>query len=478
MGGWFAKFEELVEPQELPGDPGTVRTAGHKYSHMAEQVLKAADSIRRLAADNGNHVSQAVDKLVDVAGDVGDKVEKLHSRYAAAGSALTAYAGHLEHAQHEAKAAVKAFYDAKGLRDAATAKADAADDEARAAGDDDAAKQDAKDKSTRLQTAAAGHQQDMDDARQRYLNAVRNLNAAAQAAHDQIADAINDDGLKDSRWDKLKNSVGNVVHAVGDFIKKHAAFFKALHKILSVITTALSIASIFFPVLAPFALGFAAATALVGLGLALTGEMSWLDFGMDALALVTLGVGTVASGVMKGAAAEGRAVLGALGKGGVSRFGVVARDLAMDGKSVLGGAASALLKGGAKKAGKDLLEFGLAKVPKWAALGKVESLGKDALSAENALGDVFAVMKARGLENFKNMSVLNAFGDSAKFARTLDKVAGYTGIANMVAHKAVGQYDKHTQFFNGIGGDARGLGKDLGKFMTHNPVLAGMRAGL
>jgi hypothetical protein len=150
----------------------------------------------------------------------------------------------------------------------------------------------------------------------------------------------------------------------------------------------------------------------------------------------------------------------------------------MDGKSVLGGAASALLKGGAKKAGKDLLEFGLAKVPKWAALGKVESLGKDALLAENALGDVFAVMKARGLENFKNMSVLNAFGDSAKFARTLDKVAGYTGTANMVMHKAVGQYDKHTQFFNGIGGDARGLGKDLGKFMTHNPVLAGMRAGL
>lgn len=66
------------------------------------------------------------------------------------------------------------------------------------------------------------------------------------------------------------------------------------------ITLALSLLSFVFPVLAPFALAAAALTAGVGLVLAATGQMSWLEFGVDLLAVATMGVGAAASRTIAG----------------------------------------------------------------------------------------------------------------------------------------------------------------------------------
>lgn len=52
--------------------------------------------------------------------------------------------------------------------------------------------------------------------------------------------------------------------------------------------------------LAPFALAAAALTAGVGLVLAATGQMSWLEFGLDLLAVATMGVGAAASRTIAG----------------------------------------------------------------------------------------------------------------------------------------------------------------------------------
>ncbi|WP_454117998.1 hypothetical protein [Microbacterium lacticum] len=69
---------------------------------------------------------------------------------------------------------------------------------------------------------------------------------------------------------------------------------------LQKITLALSLLSFVFPVLAPFALAAAALTAGVGLVLAATGQMSWLEFGLDLLAAATMGVGAAASRTIAG----------------------------------------------------------------------------------------------------------------------------------------------------------------------------------
>jgi hypothetical protein len=50
-----------------------------------------------------------------------------------------------------------------------------------------------------------------------------------------------------------------------------------------------------FPVLLPFAALAGGLAAVVGLGLALAGEISWVEFGLDALTAITFGVGAIAS---------------------------------------------------------------------------------------------------------------------------------------------------------------------------------------
>ncbi|MEW2520171.1 hypothetical protein [Actinacidiphila alni] len=105
----------------------------------------------------------------------------------------------------------------------------------------------------------------------------------------RIEDAEHD-GLKDSRWDGFK-----------DFVHQHAGLIKVLADICTWIVTGLVIASLFIPgldiatgVLAAFMLG-----ALAGhTALALSGDGSWTDVGLDIVAIATLRISTVVKGVM------------------------------------------------------------------------------------------------------------------------------------------------------------------------------------
>ncbi len=63
----------------------------------------------------------------------------------------------------------------------------------------------------------------------------------------------------------------------------------------------LAVASFFFPVLAPFALAAAGLTAGLSWLLAASGEISWVDFGLDVLALATFGVGAIAGSLVRSA---------------------------------------------------------------------------------------------------------------------------------------------------------------------------------
>ena len=103
----------------------------------------------------------------------------------------------------------------------------------------------------------------------------RNIKAASQH-----------DGLKDSRWDRLKAAA-------------HSGFGRLLSDVcngLGWIATGLAIAALFFPGVDLLVLGAFAATAL-SLGghslLAATGAGSFFDVGMDVIGLASFGVGSV-----------------------------------------------------------------------------------------------------------------------------------------------------------------------------------------
>ncbi|MBF9337133.1 hypothetical protein G3N30_13195 [Microbacterium lacticum] len=126
-------------------------------------------------------------------------------------------------------------------------------------------------------------------AQARFGRIIEGLRESGHTAARTMRDAADGDGFNDSAWDNFSGWVAD-----------HADIIKAIHSVLQKITLALSLLSFVFPVLAPFALAAAALTAGVGLVLAATGQMSWLEFGVDLLAVATMGVGAAASRTIAG----------------------------------------------------------------------------------------------------------------------------------------------------------------------------------
>ena len=101
--------------------------------------------------------------------------------------------------------------------------------------------------------------------------------------------------MKDSRWDKFKDAVGNI-----------ADVLDSIADVLSWIGAALTIVALFIPglnLLVIAAILLAGALLIHGL-LAVTGNGSWTDVLMDAIGLATLGMGTRAMALARLAAAR------------------------------------------------------------------------------------------------------------------------------------------------------------------------------
>ena len=108
-------------------------------------------------------------------------------------------------------------------------------------------------------------------------------------AAEQIATAIEQDGLNDSLWNDFSG-----------WVAENAAVLTTIKNILGYLAAGLAILSLFFPLLIPFALAIAGATALLSLVLASTGQISWIEFGLDALTFASLGVAAIAGVALKG----------------------------------------------------------------------------------------------------------------------------------------------------------------------------------
>lgn len=277
-----------AEIAPLAGDPAGVRSSASRYTATAEAILAAATELRRLAALNEAGRSEAIDALVGVAGGVAGRLDRLHGRYETAGSALHGFATALETAQGLARSAVDARDSAAGDQRNAQHWTDHYEREAMGA-PDPVAQADALNLASRYRSAAETATGDLLGACSLYRRAVQLRDDAATTAAQLIAVSIEQDGLNDSAWDN-----------VAGWVAEHADLLRAIKDAIGLVAAGLAIASLFFPVLAPFALVAAGLTAALSLVLAAAGQISWIEFGLDFLALATMGVAAVASKALAG----------------------------------------------------------------------------------------------------------------------------------------------------------------------------------
>lgn len=272
----------------LPGSATIVKTYADKYTATAQAIEEAAAEIRRLVSNTATGDSQAVDALVEVSTDVAERLEKLHSRYSTAGSALSTYSGSLSAAKGLATTAVSTRDSALGEISVASYWARHYEDEMNAA-TDEAEKAEHQRHFNSWNRALEDAYDSLLLAQQTYQQAIADRDSAATLAKGLIDDAVESDGINDSAWDNFSG-----------WVAANAEWIKILKDVLSILSTILGVLSLFFPILAPFALILAGAAALLSLLLAMTGQISWIEFGLDFLAFATLGVGAIFSAALKG----------------------------------------------------------------------------------------------------------------------------------------------------------------------------------
>jgi hypothetical protein len=263
----------------VPGDPDEVERAAKSLADMAEEITRQTANLTRLATAEGWD-AEAGRTFADSAGELSGQLGKAHGRYATAAGALRGYAPELRHAQSVADAALA---DAKQAQ--VTVDANRPPDYP-PTGSPTAAEVSAE---RQRQYAYDDGVDALNAARRKLTDAVDHRDEHAGRAARTIRDNIDDDGLKDSWWDKFTN-----------WVSEHADLLRAIARIAELVATVLSVIALvvaFIPVLnflTPVLLGLAALASAVALVcttlLALAGEASWTDVGLALLSVAVVGV--------------------------------------------------------------------------------------------------------------------------------------------------------------------------------------------
>lgn len=267
----------------IPGDPATIRGHASRFERTADAILDAVSGLRTAIAETRNHRSDALDVLADNAGTVADKLGTLENRYRVASSALGTFATDLETAQAQAAPIVAEQSQAQAQLTYANNRIREFEHQ-RLSVTDPTELIDLNQQLIRMHSRARTHQSTLSTAQSRFTTILETLRQSGQHAASRFQTATNGDGLNDSILD---NVLG--------WVQENAEILKAIRQVLQAITAVLSVLSFVFPVLAPFALAAGLLTAGLSLLLAAAGEISWVDFALDVLAVATLGVGAIAS---------------------------------------------------------------------------------------------------------------------------------------------------------------------------------------
>ena len=280
-------WSPLAASDPVPGDPVQISKEAAQLASTAQEIEGQVARLRAIASGHSVEKGLHVDKLRSASSDVADNLDKVVGRYQRTSAALSAWVPELEYAQSQSLKARAQAQDAAARQRAnqpivrpsnyQPTPQDTQQDQARASA---------------LSTANS----DLAAARQMLDNATSYRDQKGSDTRNKIENAIND-GVHDSWWDKFKG-----------FIGQYASWIANICTVLEILALVLALVCLFIPglniidalLLAGFFLTLA---ATVGRGvLAATGNGSWLDFGLDVLALLTFGASKILSGMLKAGA--------------------------------------------------------------------------------------------------------------------------------------------------------------------------------
>ena len=303
-----------LDEDPTPGDPERVTDEVSHLNSVATTILNQISALQKIAGGGGDQlIGEYADKIRESASDLVGTLQTVHDRYTKVASALGGWESDLVTAQAMSLKALneaEAPYQQLQLLNGPTISAPSTSP-----------------LTPQQQQEAAAHTAAVGRAQGQLNDAITDLHNAVQFRDNQAsqwASKINtasDDSLRDSWWDSFK-----------DFIGKWSWLIKDICTVLEVVAAIAAILALLFTGVGWLLVAAFWLTAVALLGrtlLAATGNGSWLDVIMDAVALATLGISGGISGV----------------GGLVGRAGATLGDAVKVGDAIVEGARDASLSG-------------------------------------------------------------------------------------------------------------------------------------
>lgn len=270
-----------VDSDPLPGDAYDVSSEATHYTNTAQAIRDQVARLHQIASGTNELVGQYAPALQDSAKDLADHLDDAQGRFDTVAAQLKVWSPVLSDGITRTGTMLHEAETAQSTIDANQAPATPVDKT-----DDKAVTADTK-RGSRL----SGAQGDLSGVVGRFHTLMDQVNGTAEDVAKKIDDASHDK-LKDSWWDSH----------VRKWIHDHADLLKFIADVLTWIATAIIIAIVIF---GTGGLGLAmlltAGALLLHTALAANGDGSWVDVGLDAFALLTMGAGKVLSEGARGA---------------------------------------------------------------------------------------------------------------------------------------------------------------------------------
>jgi hypothetical protein len=263
----------------LPGDAYDVASEARHYDQTATAIRDQVSRLRQMASGNNELVGKYAPALEDAAKDLADHLDDAQGRFDTVASQLKIWSPVLSDGMSQTLSMVREAEQAQSTIDANQPSGTPVDKK------DDHAVQADQQRGNRL----SGAQGDLSGIQGRFDTLMGHVNDTAEDVAKKISDASHD-SLKDSWWDSH----------VRKWIHDHADLLKMIADVLTWIATAIIIVVL---IVGTGGVGLAilltAGALLIHTMLAANGDGSWVDVGIDAFALVTLGAGRMLSTAAK-----------------------------------------------------------------------------------------------------------------------------------------------------------------------------------
>ena len=268
------RYRPLGDDSDFPADPQQIRDYGESVAATGALILEQVALLQSLARGDC-WVADTADAFREQAHDLAQRIEQASGRYVTVGNALTAVADDLQ--DYERRAADRA-QEAQSLQWTVTANPVAIPEPAPDGGPP--AMTPEGDAQNRRRQRALELIEVLQGEFDRFVERARD---AAGNAAGTIKGALDDD-VADNWWERNAGWLGQAKTVLG--------WAAAAAGVALAIVAAIGTAPIWLVVLA---VGLAAVVFAVSLSLALGADGSWVDVAFDAVGLVSLGVGSIAT---------------------------------------------------------------------------------------------------------------------------------------------------------------------------------------